>query len=465
MNKNRIFSAPTVINLELTEACNIKCRHCYNFWRDESAGQVSLEGHKLHNLLKQIVDANVFHVVLSGGEPFAKFKTLIDSIKFLTSNNISVSCNSNLMLATPDKIKELVDSGLDHILTSWYSYNGHETDFITAKSGSHEKLLRGIEITTKNGIRVSANTIVTQHNKHTIYDSGELLHNLGVQKFFAHRVVPPAYDRSDSNQQHYVTVEEALYTLDELLRLKEDTGISVGTLISYPLCMLGDLVKYRDFVGRGCPSQSGHRFSINPNGNTHCCVMEDKSYGNVFNEGLITTYKNTQSWRDNSYHYIGCKGCDYLNVCESGCRMTAFSKTGKMDAKDPLMLGHENITVDLSFKPSNQLVDLARSDSQVFYVNSNIRMRKEDGFYLLNIQWGNTIIVDDHVAEFIQIYKISKKKFNLSMFGKENSKEFFSLIYKNVIICDDLNIDTISSNQGVSLDPSRVPDRLIDIQL
>ncbi|PPR26426.1 MAG: hypothetical protein CFH34_00953, partial [Alphaproteobacteria bacterium MarineAlpha9_Bin4] len=32
----RLFSAPTVVNLEITEICNVKCRHCYNFWRDES---------------------------------------------------------------------------------------------------------------------------------------------------------------------------------------------------------------------------------------------------------------------------------------------------------------------------------------------------------------------------------------------------------------------------------------------
>ncbi len=31
----RIVSSPIMINLELTSACNIKCRHCYNFWRDE----------------------------------------------------------------------------------------------------------------------------------------------------------------------------------------------------------------------------------------------------------------------------------------------------------------------------------------------------------------------------------------------------------------------------------------------
>jgi len=38
----KIYSAPTVINLEMTEACNVKCRHCYNPWREEHAGKFNL---------------------------------------------------------------------------------------------------------------------------------------------------------------------------------------------------------------------------------------------------------------------------------------------------------------------------------------------------------------------------------------------------------------------------------------
>ena len=38
----KVYSAPTTINLEMTEACNVKCRHCYNPWREEHAGKFNL---------------------------------------------------------------------------------------------------------------------------------------------------------------------------------------------------------------------------------------------------------------------------------------------------------------------------------------------------------------------------------------------------------------------------------------
>ena len=76
---------------------------------------------------------------------------------------------------------------------------------------------------------------------------------------------PTAYDRKDEKKQHSVKIDIAKQSLDELLKLKEEFGMNVGTLINYPLCMIGDLQKYQDFVGRGCPTQQGHRFNINSN--------------------------------------------------------------------------------------------------------------------------------------------------------------------------------------------------------
>lgn len=41
------YSALTCINLEITEVCNFKCGHCYNPWRQDSMGVVSLKKEKL----------------------------------------------------------------------------------------------------------------------------------------------------------------------------------------------------------------------------------------------------------------------------------------------------------------------------------------------------------------------------------------------------------------------------------
>ena len=124
MKENRyIFSAPTVVNIELTDKCNMKCMHCYNYWREDNSSCVSMSIMEMDRLVDILVENKVFHAILSGGEPFVNFEVLEYGIKKLRENNISFSCNSNLVLATEDKIKRLRDAGVDHILTSLNSFD------------------------------------------------------------------------------------------------------------------------------------------------------------------------------------------------------------------------------------------------------------------------------------------------------------------------------------------------------
>lgn len=453
--KKNLYSAPTCVNMEITEACNVKCRHCYNPWRDEHAGKFSLDFDKIDYLIDQFKDCGVFHVILSGGEPLSKFKELCYFLENLTKNNISTSLNSNLMLANKEKMTKLKNLGLDHVLTSWFSYFPTETDHITTYKGSYKKIIDGIKETASAGIRISANTICTQHNKGTIYKSGKFLYSLGVSQFFAHRVIPPAYDRNDANKEHYITREDALETLDDLLKLKKETGMNVGTLINYPLCMLGDLQKYQDFVGRGCPTQSGHRFNINSNGDTHGCVMEDKDYGNVFKVGLRKAYKKTLSWRNETYLYDGCKGCHYIDICNSGCRMHAFSNSGKMDGKDPFMPGKEFITKPFKFKNNDQIKKMIEKGAKIF-VPKTIRFRKEEGFYLMNIRWANTIEISNYEADFFINMQKNSLEFSFNDFKVPNSiNRLAQLISKEALKSKQIKINV--KKTGVNIDPLKLP--------
>src|SRR3989338_7888648 len=114
----RFFSAPTTINLELTDVCNVKCVHCYNPTQELLQKKSWMTKEKLSILAEMFSDAGVFHVVLTGGEPFSRFDLLEHGIKVMGEADLSVSCNSNLMLVTEDKFKRLANLGLDHILTS-----------------------------------------------------------------------------------------------------------------------------------------------------------------------------------------------------------------------------------------------------------------------------------------------------------------------------------------------------------
>lgn len=459
----RLFSAPTVVNLEITEICNVKCRHCYNFWRDESIGQNSLDIEKFDKIINRIIEAGVFHVVLTGGEPMAKFPMLEHGFAKLKQANISFSCNSNLMLCTDERAKKLANLGLDHILTSLPSRDPVMNDFIMGKEGSFDRIMKGIENATKNGIRVSANMVVSKSTYNDVYETARLAAEKGCQKIFATRMVPPTYTHENVDKDHLPTAEETKIALDQAIQAKKDFGIMIGTLVSYPLCFLGDLEKYSDFVGRGCPGQSGHQMSINATGDTHSCAHEAEGYGNVFDKPIKEIYQQPRmkKWRT-SYHFEGCKGCDYIDVCESGCRMTAKGHTGKHAGMDPLFLGPHVFEKHVKIVEENDFRKKIKSGMK-FKVPNRLRFRKEDGFYLVNARWANTMPIANKIAELLIKYKESGKTFTLNEFGSENIDLLANLYYKDVVE-DELQKDIGERGlKGLSINLDALPSKRLRI--
>jgi radical SAM protein with 4Fe4S-binding SPASM domain len=426
-----MLSGPTVVNVEITDVCNVKCRHCYNFWREENDQTNHLEKEQFDKLVQSLVDAEVFHVVLSGGEPFAKFEMLEYGFKQLQENNISVSCNTNLMLATDERIKRLMNVGVDHVLTSLTSHDPATNDFMVHQEGAYQKIIDGIKIATKNGMRVSVNMVVGPKNLEHVYQTGKLAHELGCQKIFGTRMVPSVSQPSVS-EEYKLDLEEQKFVLDELVRLKEDTGIMIGTLVSYPLCFLGDLDRYRDFVGRGCPAQSGHVMGINANGETHACVHESEGYGNVYEMGIKEAYKNMRPWHDKSYYYEGCKGCDYIDICETGCSMFAEGYLGTKKEADPCYKGPDAFLKPYKLVHDPKIYDMI-DEGLEFSAPERLRFRKEDGFYLVNIRWANSITIPNDVANFLIRYQKTGKKFNIFDFGIEKRELLANLFFKDVL--------------------------------
>ena len=450
-----LFSSPTVINLEITDSCNEKCRHCYNFWREENSKHLFMKKENMDRLVDAFVEAGIFHVVLTGGEPFLNFDVLEYGFRRLTENNISISCNSNLTQATEDKIKRLKDVGLDHILTSLNSYDPETNDYMVNRQGAFEKIVQGIKLAVDNEIRVSVNMIISQRNKSHVYKTGVLAHELGCQKIFGTRVVPSVNLTKATDSDFRISQEEAMDSLEQLVQVKKDTEIMIGTLVSYPLCFLDDLEKYEDLVGRGCPAQSGHVMSINTNGETHACVHQEEGYGNIFEIGIKKAYDNMRLWHNGSYQYSGCNGCDYLGICKSGCRMTSHSYSGKMNGKDPFMQEKNKF-----LKPYKIVYDekiyTEIDDGLLFTIPERLRFRKENGFYLVNIRWANTISCPLEVGEFLVKYQAKREAFSVHSQDAIHRGWLAKLYFKDAIECSkDLGYGDKKSKLGLSADIMR----------
>lgn len=481
MLTRRVYNSPTVVNLEVTDLCNERCVYCYNFDRNFSMGSISLDKKKVDELVNQFRNFEVFHVVASGGEAFANFEILLYLIECLNKNNISISINSNLSIKAKrrERLKQLRNAGCDHILTSLPSNIPEITNELVNSKNAYDRIISGIEDAVAEGFRVSVNTVVHNSNKDQVYNTAKLVHELGCERIMATRIVAPDYKDYESDEKinldedpSVLSQKSALECLDQLIRARDEFGIDVSTVVSYPLCLLGDLEKYSDFVGRGCPTQRGHRVSILPNGDFKSCVHLSKEVlGNIFEgkDDIQTNYHKMRKWHNGDLVFDECKLCDYKDVCNSGCRVDAQAFSGKLTGRDPLMIGpiingkiegkaHRNF-VPLKITYDHEIIsNLAK---KTFYVNPSARFRYENNFYLCSIKYGNIIELDYKIGKFLLEKKKSKENFTLDEFINADINLLCHYFCKDLLISTDSDFNSKRNRnmlkKGLGIDPRNLP--------
>lgn len=377
----------------------------------------------LDRIIDQLIDCRVFNVVLTGGEPFSNFEVLLHGVKRLTEAGILVSCNSNLTLADKDKLKKLKDAGLPHILTSLASFDPEMNDKVFNKKGSFIKVVRSIRQAVEIGIKISVNTVISKHSKDHVYKTGALAHALGASNLFLTRVVPSTSCPGEVAKEFVLDPGEYIPALDDAIRLRDETGMTIGSLIQYPVCFLKDVVKYSDFVGRGC--QAGKKMvCINADGETHGCFHERESYGNVLKIGLRSVWQNLLKWRDGTLVPSECKECKWLRWCEGGCRVYAEA----LDKKDFMCRG----SADLPEPQEDYEKSMHLVASGSFRARSGLRFRDEGGFWLAHTVGAWITQMDPSVGAFMRERSASGASFSADEFpGKKEA--LATLITKKIV--------------------------------
>lgn len=424
----RDLSVPITVHVELTSACNEKCRHCYNFWREDNLKGESITYENLTFIIKEFIVNKVFHVILTGGEPFLVFDKLLYSVKEFIKAGISVSVNSNLMLATPERMQALKSAGLDHILTSVNSYNDEINDYIANTPGALKKIMQGIKMAQEAGIRVTPNMIVSEINKDQVYRTGEFLFNNGINKFLANRTIPKKGVDINSCDEFIFDKRIARVMFDDLVRLNNDYGMEVGTCRTVPNCFFRDLNRYSAFVGRGCSAGKKH-ICINVDGSVHACVHEKRDYGNIYEIGLKGVWHNMAKWRTMDYIPERCQRCHLFNLCNGGCRLVAETYDN-ISGLDNLCVGADGIPV---YNDGITEETLKTVEGGSFVPISPLAFRKEDGFYIFRIVGAKAAFVEDYFAEFlIRCYK-NNTLFTIEDIGRAHIAKVASFLREGLI--------------------------------
>ena len=349
--------SPFIVIWEITQACDLACRHCRAEaidWRDPR----ELTTEEGLDLIDQVHSMGAQIMVLTGGDP-AKRDDIFDLIRHGSELGLRMATiPAATEKLTPELIKKLKTSGLSQIALSLDGPNAEVHDTFRGVQGAFELTMKGAEYIREEGIPLQINTTFSEYNFDYFDEIAELVKSLGVVFWEVFFLVPMGRGKllKQMSARKFENLFEKLYNfskeVDFIVKIteaqhyrryvieQEKKNLSMGESLEVKL---PDRMT-RDFgpggsIGhapKGVNAGNGYVF-ISHIGDIYPSGFLPLKTGDVRNDSLADIYSNHEVFRllRNSDCLLGkCGLCEYRTVC-GGCRSRAYAMTGNIMAPEP----------------------------------------------------------------------------------------------------------------------------------
>ena len=346
------------VHISITGKCNYKCRHCYMSAPEAKLGEMSHE--EIMDVLKQLADAGINKISLTGGEPLVR-SDFEEIIAYITSRKMRIiQIYSNGFLVN-EKLLDMLDKY--HQKPEFnMSYDGDEGmhDWLRGIDRAGEYVLRAFDLCYERGFPTGSELCIFQKNKHLLRQSINTLAKPHVGSVKTNPVSETELWLKTTGKGQTVDIKELfdLY-LEYIPHFFEDGCPMVvqlsGFFIGYPdgKCRFGS-EKYKADFDASRMNVCGHarnQLYISADGRMLPCMSLSsydevaKEYPSVFETGIKkglseSKYMSLIDTRLEDYlkHNPECAACEYRNMCCAGCRASALSTSKDLDimAKDEM---------------------------------------------------------------------------------------------------------------------------------
>lgn len=308
---SREWYVPIHMYLEITDHCNLACRHCYRDAGPERRACMDLGD--LYGVLETLTRAGLRAVEITGGEPLTHPRFM--EIMQLAADRCEVVALLTNGFLVDDTVVERVTGcfgGTSNLMVS-VSVNSSTPAFHDAfvcRSGSWERATRAIKLFAEAGTPVRFTMNIVPENLRDLQPAYCLARELGARAFAASPVLP--FGRGSHVAWSSVSHEEAARFEATYARLrKEDPQFVMG---------IPELVRRR-VSAQHCGA--GFRtFAVAPDGCVRPCVnVSEKllSLGNVFEQSPEDVFSSSIAHSLRGVRAPGpetCHGCELESFCQ-----------------------------------------------------------------------------------------------------------------------------------------------------
>ncbi len=310
-NEKAVFrGVPLAAQIDLTYRCNERCVHCY--LDHDDAGEMTFA--EFDRLLREMAEAGVFQLTLSGGEPLLRtdFFAIARRARELDFN---VKLKSNGLLIREAEAAELRALCLDNIQISIYSHRAEVHDAITRVPGSLARSLAAARFLLARGLRVKFATVLMRQNRGD-YPAVQLL----AREIGAGFTLDPTITPHMNGDRSLLALNVERSDLKAVMRDERVVG-DAAEFCSTPAGPGEDELN-------GFPCSAGHSACyVSPYGEVYPCVQFPLPCGNVRRQSFSEIWRNSPQLAEVRSIRIRdlpvCSGCAHAGSC-SRCPGLAF---------------------------------------------------------------------------------------------------------------------------------------------
>ena len=351
--KDFVFSLPYAFALKVTQACNLRCKHCFYYGNSDfynKNNEFSTE--EFYNLIDFLVDdLNVLFLTLTGGEPFVR-SDFMDILSYIKSKNIPVRIQTNGTLINEDivlKLKDILDLKNDLIHISLEGADKESNDTLRGE-GTFDKVISTVKLLRQHNISVQINTTLTTLSAPKMTNIFKICKSMGVSNLDIGK-----FKVCNEKQKYLELNDDDLfnYSLEILTEIKKYPNIKIAykalnlfdfLKTSVGRTIVGDYVeKTNSFIDSENTCLSCHRherLTMSSEGDLYLCSFDDSEkavLGNLreksFEEIWEQRFENPY-FKERSPKTIRCKNCKFLGLCKGGCIINAYKKYGDINMAD-----------------------------------------------------------------------------------------------------------------------------------
>jgi radical SAM protein with 4Fe4S-binding SPASM domain len=313
------LSSPLFMVWEITKKCNLHCRHCSN--ADLTRADLGLTAiFKIIEILKR---EQIFHVILSGGEPLLR-DDIFTIFQKLNAEEISFDVCTNGTILNTTLVKKLKKSNPRRV---YISLDGLESAHDTIRGkGSFQKALRGLRLLKKYELNVGIIFTLMKTNLGDLDKFMDWLVSERVHFVNVNDLMPLGSALADYDAMR-LTPKELAKAVTILNKYKNKIDLDSEVIIDftfhktykYSYCGLGKYVARIKYDG-----------TITP-----CSFCED-SFGNILKIDFQSDFWKNPKIKNMTSLPVICKKCPDEHYCAGGCRVIAqyYSKKKNTPSSD-----------------------------------------------------------------------------------------------------------------------------------